>query len=68
MCFFLGLPLAVGITPSDSTEALSCVFNLVKQILPDGSFFGRGADHGPMLFMTDDSAAEQAALRTVWPS
>ena len=62
-----GLPLAVGITPSESTEALSCLFNLVKTVLPDGSFFGRGAELGPRFFMTDDSAAEQAALRTMWP-
>ncbi len=67
ICSLTGLPLAVGITPSESTEALTCLFNLVKGVLPDGSFFARGREQGPMLFMTDDSAAEQAALRTVWP-
>ena len=67
MICFPGLPLAVGITPSESAKALTSAFSLVKQVLSDGSFFSRGRDQGPMLFMTDESAGEQAALRTMWP-
>lgn len=62
-----GVPLAVGITPSESVEALTKLFSLVKRILPDNCFYRRGRDHGPQLIMTDDCAAEQEALLSVWP-
>ena len=62
-----GVPLAVGITPSESVDALTKLFRLVKRVLPDNSFHHRGRDQGPQLFMTDDSAAEQEALHNVWP-
>jgi hypothetical protein len=61
------LPLAVGITHSESTSALTCLFECIKSILPEDCFYKRGRVQGPMLVMTDDSAAEQAALRNVWP-
>ena len=39
-------------------EALS----LFKECLGDWAFFGRGASLGPRLIMTDDAAAEIAAI------
>ena len=62
-----GVPLAVGITPSESVEALTKLFALIKRILPKNCFFRRGCDLGPQLIMTDDCAAEQEALLNVWP-
>lgn len=61
------VPLAVGITPSESVDALTKLFTAVKKVLPEGCFYGREREQGPQLFMTDDSAAEQAALKNVWP-
>jgi len=63
----LGIPLAVGISPSESIDALTRLFKLIKQVLPENSFYFRGRDKGPELVMTDDSAAEQGALKNVWP-
>ena len=64
----LAVPLVVGVTPSESTKALTRLFRLIKVVLPANSFFNRGPDAGPQLITTDDSAAEQAALKKVWPT
>ena len=40
------------------SSTVQCIWNY--------SFYGRG-DSGPELFLTDDSAAERAALKAVWP-
>ncbi len=40
----------------------------LKEMLPENSFGGNGPILGPSVIMTDDSAAEQNALSTVWPS
>ena len=61
-----GVPLAVGITPSESADALTKIFRLVKSILPENCFYHRGREAGPQLIMTDDCAAEQEALQNVW--
>ena len=61
------MPLAVGVTPSESVDALTKLFELIKRVLPDNCFYRRGRDQGPQLIMTDDSAAEQEALHSVWP-
>lgn len=36
-------------------------------MLPANAFGGRSSTYGPQLFMTDDSAAERNALKSVWP-
>ena len=61
------VPLALGITPSDSAKALTTLFTAVKKVLPVGCFCGRGREQGPQVFMTDDSPAVQEALKIVWP-
>jgi len=61
------MPLAVGITPAETTDCLTALFNLVKRVLPDYCFSGRGTFQGPMMIMTNDSVTEQAALKNVWP-
>ncbi|PKB99211.1 hypothetical protein RhiirA5_462455 [Rhizophagus irregularis] len=41
--------------------------NLLKTILPPHAFYGRGAQVGPAVFLTDDSSAERNALELCWP-
>ena len=62
------LPLAVGITPSESADGLALLFSLMKAVLPTSAFFHRGRDDGPMLVLTKDNANEHRALFKVWPS
>jgi len=61
------VPLAIGITPSESVDALTKLFTAVEKVLPEGCFHGRGREQGPQVFMIDDNAAQQAALNYVWP-
>ena len=37
-------------------------------MLPDRAFYGRGANAGPKIIMTDDCDAERQALSGAWPS
>mgnify|MGYP003449819437 FL=1 len=69
ICLFLllALPLAVGITPSESKEILTSLFTLMKKVLPEDSFYNGGKSVGPEFVMTDDSTSEQAALMNAWP-
>ena len=55
------------ITSGESEETLVEAFTYLKAVLPPEAFFGRG-ESGPELFLTDDCAAERAALKAVWPS
>ena len=41
---------------------------MLKDVLPDTAFFGKGAKVGPSIIMTDDSSAERSALQEVWPN
>ena len=41
--------------------------NLLKPILSQHAFFGRGPQIGPKVFITDDSSAERNALELCWP-
>lgn len=41
--------------------------NLLKTILPSHAFYGRGAEVGPIVFLTDDSSAERNSLELCWP-
>ena len=56
------------LSSDEHEETLSKGLHMLKSILPEKAFFGRGASAGPKVIMTDDSAAERAALRQVWPS
>ncbi|KAG0444722.1 hypothetical protein HPB47_013458 [Ixodes persulcatus] len=57
------IPLAVLLHSSQNTESYTAAFRLLKQNYP--SCFG-GA-HAPQTFMSDNSAAEKAALQATWP-
>ncbi|KAE8736590.1 hypothetical protein FOCC_FOCC017955 [Frankliniella occidentalis] len=61
-----GIPVGVVFTTSEATYPLEKAFSLLKEVLPDKAFYGRGKDAGPKLFMTDDSTAERTALRTTF--
>ncbi|CAB4435667.1 unnamed protein product [Rhizophagus irregularis] len=61
-CAAGALPLGLFIT-SDELE-----ITLEKAtILPPCAFYGRGAQVGPAVFLTDDSSAERNALELCWP-
>ena len=57
-----GLPVGWMILSSETEAVYQAGFMTLKEVLPEGAFFGRG-DAGPKIFMTDDSAAEKTALR-----
>ena len=61
-----GLPLAVMITSDEQEETLAQGLHQLTEVLPQKAFYGRGADKGPLIAMTDDSSAERNALRSVW--
>lgn len=63
-----GIPLGVIITSGESEATITEAVSLLKStVLPPGAFYGR-ENVGPEMCITDDSAAERAALRTVWPT
>ena len=61
-----GLPLGLFVTTSESEAAVKCGLNLLKDVLPEGAFFGHG-EEGPKVVMTDDCTAERSAIHEVWP-
>ncbi len=63
-----GLPLGVLITSDEQQDTICQGLQLLKDVFPDDCFYGRGFSKGPPIFMTDDSAAERNAIRTVWPN
>ena len=65
-CAVGALPLGLLITSDELEVTLEKAINLLKTILPEYAFYGRGMQ-GPILFLTDDSTAERNALNTCWP-
>ncbi len=63
-----GIPLAVAITSDEKQDTMEKAFDMIKQVLPEEAFFGKGAATGPSVFLTDDSKAERGALHTTWPN
>ncbi|CAB4487735.1 unnamed protein product [Rhizophagus irregularis] len=61
------LPLGLFITSDELEITLEKALNLLKSILPQHAFYGRGAQLGPKIFLTDDSSAERNALELCWP-
>jgi len=60
-----GLPLGIIITATESGDALSTGLKLLLELIdPKKAFYGNGQ---PNIVMTDNSAAEQKALGTVFP-
>ena len=63
-----GLPLGVMITSDKQEETIVQGLSQLLNVFPQGAFYGRGADKGPLIAMTDDSSAERNAFRSVWPN
>ncbi|XP_056142815.1 uncharacterized protein LOC130118399 [Lampris incognitus] len=61
-----GLPLGIIITQSEEEQVILEGLELLKSLLDEESFSGRG-ESGPMIFLTDDSRAERAALSRAFP-
>ena len=61
------LPLADIIVTREDIGTLEFAFGLLKSVLPEKAFFGRGVDTGPQVIMTDDCDGERAALAGTWP-
>lgn len=61
-----GIPLGVVITSGESEEVITEAMTFLKTVLPSNSFYGKGSS-GPDICITDDSDAERAALRNIWP-
>jgi len=66
-CAIGALPLGLFITSDELEITLEKALNLLKSILPQYAFFGRGPQIGPKVFITDDSSAEHNALELCWP-
>ena len=62
------LPLGTIITTREDEKTILKGLEMMKKILPTNAFYGRGPSLGPVLGLTDDSAAERNALKTAWPS
>lgn len=61
-----GLPLGIIITPTESSKLIQMGLGLLIEIAGKDAFGGR--IEGPAIIMTHDSTAEQAAVKTVWPT
>ena len=61
-----GIPLGVVITSGESEDVITEAMTFLKTVLLTNAFYGKGAN-GPEICITDDSDAERAALRNVWP-
>ncbi|XP_062391790.1 uncharacterized protein LOC134079728 [Sardina pilchardus] len=61
-----GLPLGVVITTSESQNTITAGLKLLKDLLPQDAFSGRG-DLGPQVVMTDDCQALRQAVLDVYP-
>ncbi|CAG8538405.1 36199_t:CDS:2 [Gigaspora margarita] len=57
-CAAGALPLGIFLTSDESDVTIKNALNLLKEILPDSSFYGRGSQLGPAVVITDDSYAE----------
>ncbi|XP_073727890.1 uncharacterized protein [Misgurnus anguillicaudatus] len=61
-----GLPLGIIITQSEDERTISEGLELLKSLLKNDSFGGRG-EAGPCVFLTDYSKAEKGAIAQVFP-
>ena len=61
------LPVAEILTTREDMKTITFGLEVLKKVLPDGAFYGRGKEVGPQVFMSDDSDAERGALSGVWP-
>ncbi len=61
-----GLPLALMITTTETSEVITEGLYIVQTLISEESFGGKGKS-GPVLFLTDGSQAERLALSSVFP-
>lgn len=66
-CIAGALPLGIIVMSDESEATFEKGINLLKVLLPHYAFFGRGPNMGPMVILTDDSRAEQNAIKKCWP-
>ena len=66
-CSAGGVPLGVVITSGENEPTITEALTFLKGVLPSYAFYGRN-NQGPEICITDDSSAERAALKTVWPN
>ncbi|CAG8832488.1 2855_t:CDS:2 [Gigaspora margarita] len=62
-CVTSALPLRIILILVELEETLAFAFNLLKTILSHQVFYNRGSETRPCIIITDDSTAEQNALR-----
>ena len=61
------LPLTTMITSREDENTILHGLKMMKTMLPQDAFYGRGPQLGPVLGLTDDASVERNALRKVWP-
>ncbi|RGB36648.1 hypothetical protein C1646_666803 [Rhizophagus diaphanus] len=66
-CAVRALPLGLFITSDKLEITLEKALNLLKSILPQHAFYGRGVQLSPKIFLTDNSSVEWNALELCWP-
>ena len=62
------IPLGIALTSDEKESTLCSALSDLKKVWPQDAFYNSGTSVGPKVILTDDSAAEQAALQSVWPS
>jgi hypothetical protein len=67
-CSIGALPLGLFLTSDEAEITIENAINLLKTILPENAFYGRGPQLGPKVIITDDSNAERNALEICWPT
>ncbi|XP_064622685.1 uncharacterized protein LOC135484914 [Lineus longissimus] len=61
-----GLPLGCLITSTETESTIKSALELLKSIILNEAFYGRGVE-GSIIFMTDDCEAERKALKSAFP-
>ena len=62
------VPLAAVVTYDEQEETITQAMELLKSILPQHAFFGKGPQQRLFLVMTDDSSPGHEALSHAWKS
>ena len=65
-CCAGGVPLACFVSTSEAREVIQQALEMIRDIVGDGGFYGRG-NRGPKIFLTDDCQAERSAIEAVYP-
>ena len=62
------LPLGLIICSDEKTDTLIAAFEMYRDTLLDGAFFGKGKLTGPDVMLTDNCSELRDALSCVWPT